>query len=101
MGQCISDLKAYLRMAPGVFAFGFTWPFGIVRVFVFDGFASEGTKIAKNVSASAYVGFISISKTTRFQRNLAASCDGRALAIRTRDSNQDGGPEALISIYTP
>ena len=35
--------------------------------------------------------FIFISKKTLFQRNLAASCDGRALPIRTRDSNQ-GGP---------
>ena len=30
-----------LSMTPGIFASGFIWPFGIVRVFVFDGFASE------------------------------------------------------------
>ena len=36
---------------------------------------------------------ISISKKPLFQRNLAASCDGRALPIRTRDSNQ-GGPRS-------
>ena len=41
--------------------------------------------------------FIFISKKTLFQRNLAASCDGRALPIRTRDSNQ-GGLDPLENI---
>ena len=66
----MSDLKAYLWRLVS-FLLGFIWPFGIVRVFVFDRLASERVR-------EIYIRF---QKKELLQRNLAASCDGRAFAI--------------------